>query len=213
MNKFAFLIDIAFMRICFIFIKLFHSKIHFVGKCCCKNLQISEIEGTSDNRIEFGRHVVLKNCNVRFEGKKHVLRFGDGIKIENVSFFFEKEDSDITVGDGTWIGPGGELSAFDHSNIKIGSGCIFAKQCMIRTSDSHVIKSADGEVINRPKDIEIGSHVWLGQQTFVLKGANVPDGCIVGARSTVTASVQAEQNSVLVGQPAKMIKKDIQWEL
>lgn len=84
---------------------------------------------------------------------------------------------------------------------------------MIRTSDSHVIKSADGEVINRPKDIEIGSHVWLGQQTFVLKGANVPDGCIVGARSTVTASVQAEQNSVLVGQPAKMIKKDIQWEL
>ena len=161
----------------------------------------------------FCLHVVLKNCNIHFEGYNHTLRFGDGIKLENVSFFFEKDCSDIIIGDGTWVGAECELSAFDHSKIEIGKGSIFAKQCMIRTSDSHTIKIVDGEVINHPKDITIGSHVWLGQQTFVLKGANIPDDCIVGARSTVTKSLQAEKNSIIVGQPAKMIKSNVQWEL
>lgn len=213
MNNLLFLLQIAFMRICFICTKLFHRKIHFVGKCCCKRLKISEVGGTFSNRIEFGKHVVLKNCDIRFEGKSHTLRFGNGVKLENVSFFFEKNDSDIIIGDGTWIAPGCELSAFDHSNIEIGKGSIFAKQCTIRTSDSHVIKNTDGDVINHPKSIMIGSHVWLGQQTFVLKGSIIPDGCIVGARSTVTATLKAEQSSIIVGQPAKMIKNKIQWEL
>lgn len=213
MSKITFFLDIAIMHINFICTKFFHSKILFVGKCCCKKLHISEVGGTTGNRVEFGRHVILKNCHVRFEGNNHTLRFGDGIKLENVSFFFEKDDSDIIIGNGTWIGPECELSAFDHSKIEIGKGCIFAKECMIRTSDSHVIRNMEGEVINRPKDIMIGSHVWLGQQTFVLKGATLPYGCIVGARSTVTASLQAEQNSIIVGQPAKMIKRNIQWEL
>lgn len=158
MSKITFLLDIAIMRINFICTQLFHRKIHFVGKCCCYNLQISEVGGTTGNRIEFGRHVVLKNCHVRFEGNNHTLRLGDGIKLENVSFFFEKDNSDIIIGDKTWIGPECELSAFDHSTIQIGKGCIFAKECMIRTSDSHVIRNEEGEVINRPKDIMIGSH-------------------------------------------------------
>lgn len=213
MSKLFFLIDIAIMRLCFICIKSFHRKIRFIGKCCCKNLHISEVNDTTGNRIEFGKHVVLKNCNIRFEGHNHTLRFGDGIKLEHVSFFFEKDDSDIIIGDGTWMGAECELSAFDHAKIEIGRGSIFAKQCMIRTSDSHVIKNFDGEVINHSKNITIGSYVWLGQQTFVLKGANIPDGCIVGARATVTTSLQAEKNSIIVGQPATMIKSNVQWEL
>lgn len=103
MSKFIFLLDIAIMRINFILTKIFHRKIHFVGKCCCKNLQISEVSGTTGNRVEFGRHVILKNCRVRFEGNNHTLRFGDGIKLENVSFYFEKDSSDIIIGNGTWI--------------------------------------------------------------------------------------------------------------
>jgi len=213
MRKLFFLMEIAIMRINFILAKLFHNKIHFVGKCCCRNLHISEVGGTTGNSVKIGQHVVLKNCNVRFEGNNHTLCFGDGIKLENVSFFFEKDNSDIIIGDGTWIGPECELSAFDHSKIKIGKGSIFAKQCIIRSSDSHIIRNVEGEILNRPTDIVIGSHVWLGQQTLVLKGASIPDGCVVGARSTVTASLHAEQNSIIVGQPAKMIKDKIQWEL
>lgn len=178
------------------------------GKCCCKNLRITTVNNSQKNKIIFGRHVVLKNCLIRFEGNNHTLQFGNNIRIENVNFFFEKENSDIVIGDYTWIGPQSELSAFDNSNIIIGENCIFAKECMLRTSDSHIIKDSQNKVINRPRNIIIGSHVWLGQQTFVLKGSEIPDGCIVGARSTITSSTKAEPNSILVGQPAKIIKKN-----
>ena len=45
MNKITFLLDIAIMRINFILTKIFHRKILFVGKCCCRNLHISENMG------------------------------------------------------------------------------------------------------------------------------------------------------------------------
>lgn len=208
-----FYIRIALMRICYYMVKWWHPNVAFTGKCCCKNLKITTVNDSTGNKIIFGKHVVLKNCGIRFEGGNHTLHFGDGIRLENVDFFFEKQKGTISIGDGTWIGAQSELSAFDNSSIVIGDGCIFAKQIMLRTSDSHVIKDSAGNIINMPKDIVIGSHVWLGQQVFVLKGAVIPDGCIVGARSTVTASLKADVRSLIIGQPAKTIKKEISWEL
>lgn len=206
-------IKIVLKRINFYIVKLFNYKTKFIGKCCCKNLQITTLNNCQKNRIIFGKHVILKNCYIRFEGNNHTLQFGNNIKLENVNFFFEKENSNIIIGDHTWIGPKSELSSFDNSSIIIGKHCIFAKECMLRTSDSHIIKDSNNKVINHPQNITIGSHVWLGQQTFILKGAKIPDGCIVGAKSIVTASSQSEPNSILVGQPAKIIKKNISWEL
>lgn len=211
--KILFYFELILMRISFQILKLFHCKIHFVGKCCCRNLKILEVKGTSGNQVIFDEHVVLKNCIIRFEGTNHTLHFGKGIKFENVSFFFEKDNSSIDIGDGTWIGPHCELSAFDNSKIEIGKGSVFAKQCMIRTSDSHIILDFEGNVLNRPSDISIGSHVWLGQNSYILKGATIPNGCVVGARSTVTASTKAVPNSIIVGQPAKIVKNNIQWKL
>lgn len=211
--KFRQYISLVLMRIIFYTTKVFNLKITFMGKCCCRNLQITSLKNSHKNRIIFGKHVILKNCKISFEGNYHILQFGDNIKLENVNFFFEKDNSNIIIGDYTWIGPKCELSAFDNSDIIIGKNCIFAKECMLRTSDSHVIKDCQNNVINSPQNITIGSHVWLGQQTFVLKGAKIPDGCIVGARSTVTSSTISEPNCILVGQPAKIIKKNISWEL
>lgn len=206
-------IVLSYMRLLFYIIKFISYKVTFIGRCCCKNLKITTISNAQKNKIIFGKHVILKNCCIHFEGNNHTLQFGNNIRLENVNFFFEKENSNIIIGNCTWIGPQSELSAFDNSSITIGKNCIFAKECMLRTSDSHIIKDSQDNVINRPRNIQIGSHVWLGQQTFVLKGANIPDGCIVGARSTVTASSKTEPNSILVGQPAKTIKKNISWDL
>lgn len=201
------------MRLDFYISRFSNRKIEFIGKCCCNKLNITSDKKNLRNKIIFGKHVILKNCNIHFEGNNHTLQFGNNIRLENVNFFFEKNNSNIIIGDYTWIGPKCELSAFDNSDIIIGKNCIFAKECMLRTSDSHVIKDYQNNVINSPQNIIIGSNVWLGQQTFVLKGAKIPDGCIVGARSTVTSSSLSYPNSILVGQPVKIIKKNISWEL
>lgn len=211
--KFIFYISITLMRLYYNIVRIINPTISFRGKCCCNRLNIKSVKGSTNNKIIFGKHVILKNCNIFFQGNNHTLSFGNNIKLENVSFFFEKDNSNISVGDGTWIGEQSELSAFDNSDIIIGRGSIFAKGCILRTSDSHIIMNDRNNIINKPENIIIGSHVWIGLQTCVLKGSVIPDGCIVGARSVVTSSMKSDEKSIIVGQPAKVIKKNISWEL
>ncbi|MBR4891899.1 MAG: hypothetical protein IKZ34_01820 [Alphaproteobacteria bacterium] len=45
----------------------------------------------------------------------------------------------------------------------------------------------------------------------ILKGTKIPDNCIVGARSLVNKKFD-EPNVILVGIPAVIKKRGIQWE-
>ena len=88
---------------------------------------------------------------------------------------------------------------------------MFATDIYIRNNDAHtIIDRNSGKVINHPKDIIIGNHVWLGYNVTVLKGAVIPDGCVVGAKSVVSKPL-TESNAIYAGQPAKLIKSNIQW--
>lgn len=181
------------------------------GHLCVRNVRISD-KG-KNNKILAGKNVILKNCKFFFQGNNHVVLIGDGIRISGVTFAFEKEGSCIELGRGVWIGPGCCLSAMAHTKIYIGICTLLARDCIVRTSDSHVVMDENGNVINTPQDIMIGNHAWLGEQVFVLKGAHIADNCIVGARSVVTASTKTEASSIIVGQPAKIIKKNVSWKL
>ena len=45
----------------------------------------------------------------------------------------------------------------------------------------------------------------------ICKNTKIPNGCIIGVGSVVTKSIK-EENSVLAGNPAKIVRKDIEWE-
>lgn len=55
------------------------------------------------------------------------------------------------------------------------------------------------------KPVVIGENVWIGESVIVLAGVNVGRGSIIGAGSVVTKSIPA--NSIVVGNPAKIIKQ------
>lgn len=81
----------------------------------------------------------------------------------------------------------------------------------MHTTDYHVIQDANGNVENMSDDIFIGNHVWIGLQCILLKGTKVADGCVVGARSLLTKEYK-EKNTIIAGQPAIIIKKNIYWK-
>ena len=56
------------------------------------------------------------------------------------------------------------------------------------------------------KPIVINKNVWIGANVVILPGVNIGSNCIIGAGSIVTKSF--EDNSIICGNPAKLIKKN-----
>ncbi|MGL4426015.1 MAG: gamma carbonic anhydrase family protein, partial [Cetobacterium sp.] len=54
---------------------------------------------------------------------------------------------------------------------------------------------------------EIGENVIVGMGSILLNGTKIPKNCIVGAGSLVTDKLVAEEGDLIVGSPAKVIKK------
>lgn len=60
-------------------------------------------------------------------------------------------------------------------------------------------------------EIVIGDDVWIGLDSVICSGANVPKGCVVGARSVVRGSF--EPYSIIIGNPAKCVKMRFSKEI
>ena len=114
-------------------------------------------------------------------------------------------------------GGGGGLSIFswaENSKVIIGEDCMFSFGIKLLCGDGHLFKDRKtGRYINNYDGcfVEIGDHCWVGMDAIVCKNVKIPNGCIIGAGSVVTKSFE-EENLVLAGNPAKIIKKDIEWQ-
>lgn len=114
-------------------------------------------------------------------------------------------------------GGGGGLSIFswaENSKVIIGEDCMFSFGIKILCGDGHLFKDKKtGKYINNYDGcfVEIGNHCWVGMNAVVCKNTKITDGCIIGVNSVVTKSVD-EENVVLVGNPAKIVKKDVEWQ-
>ena len=82
----------------------------------------------------------------------------------------------------------------------------------IRNTDSHSIINMAGERINPSSDIIIGDHVWIGIRSTILKGSVIPSNTIVAAQSMVTSSLNAKENVIIAGSPARVVKENVNWD-
>jgi len=94
--------------------------------------------------------------------------------------------------------------------IVINENCLISWDVLIMDSDAHPIRNTNNEIINLDKPITIGNNVWLGCRSVVLKGANIPDNCIVASNSLVN-KIFDENNCIIAGQPGQSVKKNIVW--
>lgn len=92
-----------------------------------------------------------------------------------------------------------------EKDVCIGKDCIIAWGCFISDSDWHAIEG-------RPRclPVRIGDHVWISHDVSIVKGATIPDGCIVAPKSVVCGK-QFRPHSLLAGQPAVSKRNDIRW--
>lgn len=92
-----------------------------------------------------------------------------------------------------------------EKSLTIGHDCIIAWDVYISDSNWHEISG-----IERSSPVSIGEHVWISHGVSVLKGAVIPSGCIVGAKSLVTGAF-CEEKSLIAGVPAKVVRSAVEW--
>lgn len=78
-------------------------------------------------------------------------------------------------------------------------------------TDFHKIINDKGQLLNPPKEITIGNHVWIGCKCLLLKGAKIPDGSIIAANSFINKPLEIN-NSIYIGNLVKPVKSDIIWK-
>ena len=101
-------------------------------------------------------------------------------------------------------------SAEEENRMFIGKNCMFSYNVDLRNTDSHQIYK-DSVLINQGKKVVIKDRVWIGAGVNILKGVFINSNNIIGAGSLINKSV-FEKNVIIAGNPARVIKKDIEWK-
>jgi lipopolysaccharide O-acetyltransferase len=98
-------------------------------------------------------------------------------------------------------------------SVTIGNNVLIASDVFISDHSHGNYGESDCDapitVVNKrklmQKDVFIDDNVWIGEKVCILPGVNIGKNTIIGAGSIVTSSIPA--NSIVVGSPAKCIKK------
>ena len=115
--------------------------------------------------------------------------------------FYTDCGKNITVGKNVFINACCKFQ--DQGCIIIGDGVLIGHNVTLATLNHD--ERPDKRQYIYPKSIKIGNNVWIGSNATVLQGVTIGDGAIIGANAVVTKNVEA--NTVVVGIPAKVIRK------
>jgi carbonic anhydrase/acetyltransferase-like protein (isoleucine patch superfamily) len=130
-----------------------------------------------------GRFLVGRGCRVDI-GPGAVCEFGSG---------YINVNSKIVISHG----------------LKVGKDVSIAWDCEFLDDDFHQL-CWDGKE-ERDPGIEIGNHVWIGSGVTILKGVKIGDNNVIGAGTVVTKPF-TEQNVLIAGNPARIVKRGIAWK-
>lgn len=124
-----------------------------------------------------------------------------------------KRDADncsIDIGDNIIV-CGARLFLQDSdTSISIADDCMISWGIDIWCTDVHTVTDLEGNALNFSDKIEIGRHVWIGKDVKIGKNTKISDDSIIGWGSIVTKKFE-EPNVVLAGNPAKIVKRGINW--
>ena len=153
--------------------------------------------GTDMMDYHYDRTLLKITGDIYFQGK---TKIGVGAKLMVSGTLTLGNNFDIT----------GDAMIICAKEIEIGHNTMIAWQSILMDTDQHAIYGEKETLLNRDKKITIGNNVWIGARSFVLKGSKIPDGCIIGANTTVSKEF-TQNDTILAGNPAKIIKENIRW--
>jgi phenylacetic acid degradation protein len=115
----------------------------------------------------------------------------------------------VVIGKKCYIGPGAAIRG-DWGKIVIGDGCNVQENCTIHMFPGVTVYLHKGAHIGHGAIIHgatIGKHCLIGMNAVIMDEVVLGDECIVGALSFIKQGEVFAKRSLIVGNPAKMVKK------
>lgn len=116
---------------------------------------------------------------------------------------------DVIIGKDCYIGPGAALRG-DWGSIIIEDGCNVQENCTIHMFPGVTVRLKKGAHIGHGAIIHgasIGRNCLVGMNAVIMDHVVLGDECIVGALSFIKEGEKFPKRSLIVGNPAKAIKK------
>ncbi len=176
-------------------------------------------------KVKYGRNLLLKGMPVIFNKGGAKLSIGENCTIKssflsNLVGLYSRTiivtrtpEAEIVIGNNVGISG---ATIYSRKKITIGDNTCIGGNCKILDNDFHPIEveqrnkllmdvhGGDSDLV-RSKEIKIGRNCFIGCNSIILKGTVLGDGCVVGAGAVVAG--EFEQNSVIAGNPARVIRK------
>ncbi len=174
-------------------------------------LKINKTKGSKlilNGDVMISSHIGGNNPIVINLGKNSILEFGGDFIIGNgvrlainngAVLYFGGKDLESASGITA------DTIIMCNKRIKIGNDFLCAWGVFISDSDWHSIGSQ-----NHQADVFIGNHVWIANNSNVLKGSIIGDNSIVASQSKII-NKSYPPNSMLAGVPATIVKTGITW--
>ncbi len=169
------------------------------------------------NGVKYGRKLKLLGYPFIFRFSKAQIDIGNNVTF-NSGFFSNllglyqrsiivaKKQAKIKIGNN--VGASG-VTVYSWNSVEIGDNTKIGANVKIIDTDFHPINPEERLVgnndISLTKPIEIGKNVFIGMNSIILKGTRIGDNCVIGAGSVVSGCF--EDNCVIAGNPAKLIRK------
>lgn len=172
-----------------------------------------EFSGTN-NVVEIHESSIpaFKNCIFYINGNNNFVSFKkDARGLHNIELNIKGDNSKLIAGSALYCGRV-NFYIYGNSSIIIGNNCMFSFDVYIWTTDGHGIYDENKNLINPNRDVIIGNHVWICRGATVLKGACIGDESVLGNFSILTKDYSNHQHCILAGNPAKIVKENINWE-
>lgn len=140
-----------------------------------------------------------------------IYAFDGFIPVVHESAFVHPKASvtgNVIIGKDVYIGPGAAIRG-DWGGIVIEDGCNVQENCTIHMFPGVTVVLEAGAHIGHGAVVHgarIGANALIGMNAVVMDNATVGAGSIVGALCFVPTEMQIPPRSVVVGNPAKIVK-------
>lgn len=138
--------------------------------------------------------------------------FKDFIPVVHESSFVHAQAAvtgNVIIGKNCYIGPGAALRG-DWGGIVIEDGCNVQENCIIHMFPGITVLLKRSSHIGHGAIIHgatIGKNCLVGMNSVIMDNVELGDECIVGALSFIRESEKIPPRSLIVGNPAKIIKQ------